>query len=465
MPSEEFDKKLRDAADLHHPAYDEKAWEKMEKLLDLHMPVKEKRRRRIIPWLFLFLLAGGGLLVWKMAGPGKAGVSGETGTGAPPAVTAGFSAEQQPPLTGGTNPATGGLPEVRTDSPQKKTAVSVAVPVNAGEEPMTMAAKINRPPARQRPAVVRGFSSNRTPGSRTRRKTGDPVTSSHLSWQDGETGIVQSNPGTLSDPSSPPVSVMNTDSLSPQNKMTPAPSSESTESPDSGFMKSVNTGLQSPDSERVPCPVPEEAGHKKSRPKNTLFVSVSAGPDISFVQASDPGRLRLQAGIGVGYTFRDRFTVRTGYYQARKIYSASPDAYKPPAVFWNYYPYLDGVEGDCRIAEIPVLFTWHFGRDNRPWMITGGISSYLMKKEEYYYTYKNSATGPTLYRNWENHNRRNALFSVLSLSAGYRVTLNNRFHLLAEPYWRMPLGGVGYGNVRLNSGGLLFTLTGRLGSR
>lgn len=465
MPSEEFDKKLRDAADLHHPAYDEKAWEKMEKLLDLHMPVKEKRRRRIIPWLFLFLLAGGGLLVWKMAGPGKAGVSGETGNGTPPAVTAGISGEQGPPLTEGSDPATGSLAEIRPDSPQKKTAVSVTAPVNAGEKPVTKAEKISQPPVRQGPALVSGFSSNKTPGNRTRRKAGDPDLSSGLSLQNGETGTVNNNPVTLSDPSSQPVSVMNTDSLPSQDKTTPAPSPESGEAGDSRLFQSVITGLADLSTESVPCLVPEESGQKKSRHKNTLFVSVSAGPDISFVQASDPGRLRLQAGIGVGYTFRDRFTVRTGYYQARKIYSAPPDAYKPPAVFWNYYPYLDGVEGDCRIAEIPVLFTWHFGRTNRPWMITGGISSYLMKKEEYYYTYKNSATGPTLYRNWENHNRRNALFSVLSLSGGYRLTLNNRFQLLAEPYWRIPLGGVGYGNVRLNSGGLLFTLTGRLGSR
>jgi hypothetical protein len=124
------------------------------------------------------------------------------------------------------------------------------------------------------------------------------------------------------------------------------------------------------------------------------------------------------------------------------------------------------VEGDCRIAEIPLLMTWHVGRGGqRNWMLTAGVSSYLMKKEEYYYTYKNSATGPTLYRNWENHNRLNALFSVLSFSAGYRLTLSPRFQLLTEPYLRLPLTGVGYGNVRLNSGGIQFTLAGQLGRR
>ena len=39
-------KKIKEAAENHHPAYDEQAWAKMNKLLDKHMPEKEERRRR-----------------------------------------------------------------------------------------------------------------------------------------------------------------------------------------------------------------------------------------------------------------------------------------------------------------------------------------------------------------------------------------------------------------------------------
>ena len=38
MQFEKFDKKIREAADHHHPAYDDNAWDKMEKLLNKHMP-------------------------------------------------------------------------------------------------------------------------------------------------------------------------------------------------------------------------------------------------------------------------------------------------------------------------------------------------------------------------------------------------------------------------------------------
>lgn len=56
MMSEDQDNKFRDAAEHHHPAYDEKAWEKMKLLLDKHLPVERPdKRRRFIFFLWLFL--------------------------------------------------------------------------------------------------------------------------------------------------------------------------------------------------------------------------------------------------------------------------------------------------------------------------------------------------------------------------------------------------------------------------
>lgn len=43
MQFEDFDNRIKDAADNHHPTYDEKAWDKMEALLDKHMPLQEKK--------------------------------------------------------------------------------------------------------------------------------------------------------------------------------------------------------------------------------------------------------------------------------------------------------------------------------------------------------------------------------------------------------------------------------------
>src|SRR5258705_8675942 len=72
MQSEEFDKKVKEAADHHHPSYDEKAWEKMERLLNKHLPQKKDDRRRYILFLLLFLLTGGGVYL-MIARPWQSG--------------------------------------------------------------------------------------------------------------------------------------------------------------------------------------------------------------------------------------------------------------------------------------------------------------------------------------------------------------------------------------------------------
>ena len=65
MQSENFDKKLKDGLSQRPPGNDNPEWDKMEWLLDKHLPVEKKDRRRIFFILFSFLLlSGGALLIW-----------------------------------------------------------------------------------------------------------------------------------------------------------------------------------------------------------------------------------------------------------------------------------------------------------------------------------------------------------------------------------------------------------------
>ncbi|HNA17386.1 MAG TPA: hypothetical protein PK678_12735, partial [Ferruginibacter sp.] len=52
---------IRDAAENHHPPYNDKAWDKMEQMLDKHLPQKKDNRKYIF-FLLIFLLLGGGAL-------------------------------------------------------------------------------------------------------------------------------------------------------------------------------------------------------------------------------------------------------------------------------------------------------------------------------------------------------------------------------------------------------------------
>ena len=80
-----------------------------------------------------------------------------------------------------------------------------------------------------------------------------------------------------------------------------------------------------------------------------------------------------------------------------------------------------------------------------------------MKRETYDYQYKN-LNGQVYTHRWTLRDENKHYFSVLTLSGGYQRKINNTFSFLAEPYVKIPMTGVGYGKVKLNSAGVLLSV-------
>jgi hypothetical protein len=222
----------------------------------------------------------------------------------------------------------------------------------------------------------------------------------------------------------------------------------------------ADAALNPVSAEKTDSPAVTEEPLNKKQPaknKNSKFsLNFSFGPDISSVGFDKPGKIKPQFGIGIGYSVSERLSIRTGFYAGRKIYSAdSADYHINP---WGPYSFkLYEVKGNCFVYEIPVSLMYNFKQSkNHTWFVSTGLSSYLMKTEAYKYIYKNR-TGQMLYHGYNFKNENSHFFSVLNVSGGYQYHVSNRFSILAEPYIKIPLSGVGVGKVRLNSAGVLFT--------
>lgn len=486
MRSEDFDSKIRDAAEHHHPAYDEKAWEKMEQLLDKHLPREEKRRkRRIMIWWFTFL-AGAGIALWlggvftpvqkgKVADRGSFSSvsSSQPNSSSPGAVKQeeriASNRAVPPDLSSTPEPVSGSMPSRnKEENVQRRVAGAVPAASKSGNGDLSKPSR-NNPSTSVDPSATGLVLSRQLPVTSMRdakkAKNGPAYRQAAGSHKQPAPGIA-ANENTPPALSSNPASVSAKESVVPPATMhtdpvASAPVATSQAKDMTSTTDSVSSAKQNDPSrtDSAVTALKPAAPQKKRSSGSGFLVTVSAGPDLAFVGGAAPGQVRLNRGIGIGYTYRNRLTIRTGYFSSRKIYDAPADAYDPPAVFWNYYPFLDEVKGNCTIHEIPILLSYRFGKPGRgQWMATAGISSYLMKKEEYYYTYKTTQSGPSLYREWTNKKPGDFPFSVLTLSAGYEYRLNKRMQLLAEPYFKLPLAGVGYGKVKLNSTGVLFTL-------
>jgi hypothetical protein len=455
MQFEEFDKKAKEAADHHHPAYDEQAWAKMEKLLNKHLPEKEDDNRRFLFFFLLLLLGlgGAGLFIaqpWK----GKKSIAATE-----------QNVQQKPPAMNPT--ATGPDKEITTTDNNVEESKNNINTTNTFTIENNKSGSGVRMPSKPRSWII---SSSR---QKSTTNNSDPFTSLSVitnksqqktnaddnQWQTNET---KGNPTEIKETRM--VTVKNAkpadDVVSSYKKQN---ESVTTSNPVANSSKPEgNEQLKIVDIKSQTLPIVENKGKKeKSKIKKGghFFFTLSTGPDASFAGGEKFGTTKFITGGGIGYSFSNRLTLRTGFYTGRKVYTASSDAYHPPAEFYTYYPYLEKVDADCKVYEIPISLSYNFGHSTKQnWFAGVGLSSLVMKKEVYNYAYKYSAAGTLYHRKWTVNNENNHFLSTLTLSGGYQRNISKHISIMAEPYLKLPLTGVGYGKVKLNSGGVLFSI-------
>ncbi|MFI5152478.1 MAG: hypothetical protein ACHQET_04045 [Chitinophagales bacterium] len=194
----------------------------------------------------------------------------------------------------------------------------------------------------------------------------------------------------------------------------------------------------------------------------SLKIGVLFAPDITNVNSVAPEKMSSNLGITLGYEVFDRWSINTGIIYTKKNYSANGEDFhaKPGAIPPNLS--LDYVTGNCYMWEIPLTIRYDFNRIGQTlFFVNGGLSSYLMKKENYtYYGLYYSNPGWSTYgsKSMSFHDSENYWFSVIDLSAGAETRLGKRFTLQVEPFVKIPLQGFGQGNLNLTSYGMIFSL-------
>jgi len=194
---------------------------------------------------------------------------------------------------------------------------------------------------------------------------------------------------------------------------------------------------------------------KKHSSAHGFYVLAMGGADAADVHllSFDNSSITPKYGLGIGYQLSNRLSIQTGFYAGRKQYIAGQGDYK--AKGGTYYSTVDitKVGANCLVYDIPVTIRYDLVQhDNTVWYASIGLSSFIMKNEAYNYNYTDAGvayTGSKTYTGNQN------FFSILNLSAGYEMILNNKFSLLAEPSVSIPLAGVGEGSVKLYSTSLM----------
>ena len=411
MWSEDIDKKIVQADGSYNPAYNEKAWETMELLLDKHLPLKKKRRRYI--FLLVPILLTSTTIFFILQKKDKNNNSSIDKRNIP---VQSFSSPDK--LPDSRFPKT--IPSERSSAPVN--------PIKATTETLLSE-------TRPKNKLTEYLPVKKDKQNERRQKYEQPQflleETSVKKAEDQDNSLLKNSPVTNNTLRNNTVIPFATESLVIQKTIDPEEKKQE---------------------ETTKTIIKEEK--RKTSGGSKLGLNLSFGPDISSVGFDQPGKLEMRYGIGVSYLLSKRFSIRTGFFAGYKKYAADSADYHPPYTIAN----LQKIDANCFVYEIPLTLVYNFPVTKKHnWFISGGLSSYLMKKETYEYYYKNAWGQPQHYTHtYKNENSH--LFSVINLSGGYQYHFSGRFSIMTEPYIKIPANGIGVGKVKLNSAGILFTI-------
>lgn len=233
------------------------------------------------------------------------------------------------------------------------------------------------------------------------------------------------------------------------------PAAPSTPALDVEALQPVSPALLTDALSQLPTALPADSiVRRRARPfvPSRLFITGLYAPELSTVRGAGATRVGHSAGLQIEYLLLPRLRLDVGLLSSMKYYRAHPEDYTPSRT--PLYP-IEHIDATCRITDIPVSLRYDAWQGVRYRAFGGvGLSSLLMRDEQYRYIYY--STTSTYTRRVKKGSRH--LFSVLNLSAGLERQLTPRWSVQAEPYVKLPLGGVGAGKVRLSSGGVFFGL-------
>ena len=107
----------------------------------------------------------------------------------------------------------------------------------------------------------------------------------------------------------------------------------------------------------------------------------------------------------------------------------------------------------CLFLEIPLLMGYYPQTYQRSGFFAQlGITSYLMLREQYDYSYE--FPNAELVQKWVGKNKNQHWFGIGQVAIGYQKRFNKKLSLQFVPYIQIPLTGIGHGAVNLWSTGL-----------
>ncbi len=205
---------------------------------------------------------------------------------------------------------------------------------------------------------------------------------------------------------------------------------------------------------------PKESMGSNAQERERSVVSFLAGLDLTSVRGAGKSSLSENIGLAYSYPLTKALRVSVGATYAKKNYTSAYKFYAP-----SNPPEMaqlpSNVSAVCDVLDVPLTASYTVLKGKKvKFNVSAGLSSYFMLKEKYTFDYEGggSYSGSQKSAVYEVNGENQHIFGVADFSISIEKKINDKINIGVKPFVKMPLTGIGYGNVDLESKGVAFTL-------
>jgi len=190
----------------------------------------------------------------------------------------------------------------------------------------------------------------------------------------------------------------------------------------------------------------------RNKNESRFYAGIVTGVDLSSIHFQSV-KTGATMGLIFGYAFNKKWGIESGLlWDTKRVYD-NGTYFNPPGYMPTNGIKIIAVNGKSRLYEWPVNMKYTIISGKQSLFTTAGLSSYLMRSENYDYEYvQNNQPGGHNYLSYSKETKN--WFSVVNLSIGYTHQLGGNGSIRVEPYLKLPIKNLGVGNMPIMSTGL-----------
>lgn len=184
-----------------------------------------------------------------------------------------------------------------------------------------------------------------------------------------------------------------------------------------------------------------------------FYIGAFVAPDYTTVKYQPGSKVGFTFGGIVGYSLSKNLSIEAGISIDRKYYTTDGKYFNPKISWLNNFGKVLELSGYAGLTEFPVSVKYDFkkNRDGN-FFVTAGFISSIVHEENYTYTFDKN--GVVYTKDKSTKISTNSMFNNASISLGYEGYLGNHVNFRLEPYYRVPIHGIGIGNLPMTNIGL-----------